>query len=237
MTDRVEARIDGWDDLLLDEAGVDEAQSTALEVAQRTLPGNPELSLTIRPPEGRPLTRAATSQSARTLDEWQYDHGEGPCVAADVDLAVCLASDLADDPPFPRFADRARAEGIHGVASFPLVVGEQRSVGSLNVLYREPGRVTEEVADRGRQLAATLAPMLANFLTHQRVVELSDQLGEALEGRSIIERAKGLLMERMGIGADRAFELLSTQSQHENRKVRDVAAGLLDRHERDVRGQ
>ena len=228
-------RIDGWDDLLLDEAGLDEAQTMALDVARSALVGQPDVSLTIRSPDGGgPSTRAATSQRARALDEWEYEHGEGPCVRADRTLEACVIDDLEADDTFPRFGPVALEVGVRAAASFPLLVRDERSVGSLNIFYDEPGSMVPEVVSRGGQLASTLAPMLANFLTHQRAVELGDQLEEALQGRSIIERAKGLLMERLGIGADRAFELLSTQSQHENRKVRDVAAGLLEQHDRAV---
>lgn len=228
--------IEEWNNLLLDEAGLDDAQDMALQMAHSFLPGDPGLSLTIRPVDGSGAqTRAATTARARALDEWQYEHGEGPCVSADRNLAVCAVSDLEGDDTFPAFAEVAIEAGVRGVASFPLMVRKERSVGSLNVFYEEPEEVVAEVVDRGVQLASTLAPMLANFLTHRRAVELSSQLEEALEGRSIIERAKGLLMERAGIDADRAFGLLSTQSQHENRKVRDIAAAMLEQHDRALR--
>lgn len=234
-TNGIGDRIDGWDDLLLDEAGLDEAQAMALDVAHDAMPGGPELSLTIRPPDGSgPSTRAATSKRARALDEWQYEHGEGPCVRADATLEACAANDLTEDGIFPGFAPVALEHGVRSVASFPLLVRDERSVGSLNLFFDAPGCVGPEVISRGGQLASTFAPMLANFLTHRRAVELTDQLEEALQGRSVIERAKGLLMERLSIDADRAFELLSTQSQHENRKVRDVAAALLEQHDRAV---
>lgn len=238
MTNGLGDPIDSWGALLLDDAGLDDAQAMALEVARSILPGDPGVSLTIRPLDGRgPQTRAATSTRVRELDEWQYEHEEGPCVTADETLAVCAISDLAGDDTFPAFADVALQAGVRGVASFPLLVRGDQSVGSLNVFYDEPEAVVAEAIDRGVQLASTLAPMLANFLTHQRAVELSRQLEEALAGRSIIERAKGLLMERAGIDADRAFELLSTQSQHENRKVREIAAEMLEQHDRILRGE
>lgn len=234
--DRID-RIDGWDDLLLDDAGVDEALATALELANQFLADDPELSLTLRPPDGTaPTTRAATSEVAQALDEWQYAHGEGPCVAADLEVATCAVSDLRDDPAFPLFAREALAKGIAGAASFPLPIRDGRSVGSLNLFYDKAGWIDEDVVAQGEQLATTLAPMLANFLTHQRVLELTDQLEQALEGRSIIERAKGLLMARTGVDAERAFELLSIQSQHENRKVREIAAEMLEQHERSSPG-
>ena len=73
---------------------------------------------------------------------------------------------------------------------------------------------------------------LANWLAHMRVTRLTEQLEQALEGRGIIERAKGLLMGELGIDEDRAFDVLRTQSQHENVKLREVAAQLLEKRRR-----
>ena len=63
---------------------------------------------------------------------------------------------------------------------------------------------------------------------------LSEQLTQALESRLVIERAKGLLMSG-GITSDQAFDLLRKVSQRENRKLRDVAAQVIDAAERRAR--
>jgi response regulator NasT len=56
----------------------------------------------------------------------------------------------------------------------------------------------------------------------------------SLEGafgrRAVIERAKGILMERHGVNDQRAFELLRDHSQHSGRKVFDVAQAVIDSH-------
>lgn len=52
--------------------------------------------------------------------------------------------------------------------------------------------------------------------------EVAD-LKDAIEARKLIERAKGILMKRCKIGEDDAYKLLQTQSQKENRKMKDVA--------------
>jgi PAS domain S-box-containing protein len=46
--------------------------------------------------------------------------------------------------------------------------------------------------------------------------------------RAVIEQAKGILMGRHGIGAEEAFEALSTRSQNVNRRVADLAQDLVD---------
>jgi hypothetical protein len=56
-----------------------------------------------------------------------------------------------------------------------------------------------------------------------------DQLHEALASRDVIGQAKGILMERHGIGADEAFDRLVLISQTTNTKLSSVAAGIADR--------
>jgi hypothetical protein len=47
--------------------------------------------------------------------------------------------------------------------------------------------------------------------------------------RAAIEQAKGALMITYGIDEDEAFALLRWHSQHTNIKLRDIAAGIIDR--------
>jgi response regulator NasT len=56
----------------------------------------------------------------------------------------------------------------------------------------------------------------------------------SLEGafgrRAVIERAKGILMERHAVDDGKAFELLREHSQRSGRKVYDLAQAILDSH-------
>jgi AmiR/NasT family two-component response regulator len=56
------------------------------------------------------------------------------------------------------------------------------------------------------------------------------QLETALERRSVIERAKGVLMERHGIDERAAFGMLRDHARNRGRKVVDVAAAILEGH-------
>ena len=50
----------------------------------------------------------------------------------------------------------------------------------------------------------------------------------ALASRAVIEQAKGILVAQYGYPPDVAFKRLSVISQYSNRKVRDVAADLVE---------
>jgi AmiR/NasT family two-component response regulator len=57
-----------------------------------------------------------------------------------------------------------------------------------------------------------------------------DQLESALERRALIERAKGILMERHGLDERGAFDLLRDHARAQSRRVVDVARTVDEGH-------
>jgi len=55
-----------------------------------------------------------------------------------------------------------------------------------------------------------------------------EQLREGMASRAVIERAKGVLMQAHALTEQQAFDLLTELSHDLHRKVRDVAAEVLD---------
>ena len=66
-------------------------------------------------------------------------------------------------------------------------------------------------------------------ITLQRFSEYQSLQG-AFGRRALIEQAKGILMARHSVNADRAFEMLRDHSQHNGRKLSDVAAAVVESH-------
>ena len=97
---------------------------------------------------------------------------------------------------------------------------------------KDPGYV-REAAKRGvfAYIVDTTSDELqgAIDITLQRFAEYHSLQG-AFGRRAIIEQAKGVLMARHGIGAERAFEMLRDHSQHNGHKVVDVAQAIVDSH-------
>ena len=67
-------------------------------------------------------------------------------------------------------------------------------------------------------------------ITLQRFAEYHNLQG-AFGRRALIEQAKGILMARQGVTADKAFELLRDHSQHNGNKLADVAAAVVESHQ------
>jgi response regulator NasT len=66
-------------------------------------------------------------------------------------------------------------------------------------------------------------------ITLQRFSEYHNLQG-AFGRRAVIEQAKGILMARRAINQEKAFELLRSHSQHNGRKLIDVAQAIVESH-------
>lgn len=87
---------------------------------------------------------------------------------------------------------------------------------------REDRRRSRE--DRSRAADDRDAAETAAVATSREVAGLR----EALDRRTVIGQAQGLLMAQHGVTADEAFALLVQASQRRNVKVRDIAAQLVE---------
>jgi len=73
--------------------------------------------------------------------------------------------------------------------------------------------------------AITLA--LARFREFESLRREVADLRGALEARKVVEKAKGILMRRLGLTEDEAFKRLQKQSQDTNRKLAEVAEAVV----------
>ena len=78
-----------------------------------------------------------------------------------------------------------------------------------------------------KQLLPAIKLAVARFEQFKELNSEVTDLREAIEARKLIERAKGILMKRCKIGEAEAFKLLQTQSQKENKKMRQIAEMVI----------
>lgn len=211
-------------------AGEDDLEAMLLRVtllAIETVPGCDLASIT-RVGRNGPTTPVFTDDAARSLDEVQYEEGDGPCLAA-IRHHGAEHFTTASDRRWPSFAAAALAEHVSAVLSTPLIDGDL-PVGALN-LY---SRTAERYGDEARSVAAAFADQLglaaAKVSMYVEGYELAKHLQEAMESRAVIEQAKGLLMATQHIGADDAFAVLVRASQNQNRKLRAIATEIVERY-------
>lgn len=148
-------------------------------------------------------------------DQLQYQLQEGPCVEAAWEEETFLCQDLANDPRWPSWGPKAAALGFGSLLASRLSIGGQ-TIGALN-LY---STTTRDYTADDRDTAVVFASHAAATIMSVRE---RDNLREAVEGRTLIGQAQGILMARFDLDADRAFAVLRRFSQTQNVKLRTVA--------------
>jgi AmiR/NasT family two-component response regulator len=77
---------------------------------------------------------------------------------------------------------------------------------------------------------AAIEVAIRRYREAARLNEKVGQLESALERRGVIERAKGIVMERHQVSERQAFELLRDHARTGNRRVVDVARAVVEGH-------
>ena len=117
---------------------------------------------------------------------------------------------------------------MFAVGLFP-VGGPRPLRGALNFSVARPGASVRPTVRPRCSSPAHVSTALA-YVTATEAAELRQtQFRTALDSRDVIGQAKGILMERRGLPADQAFDVLRRASQDLNVKLRDVAATLAER--------
>ena len=185
--------------------------------------------------EGNRLeTPVFTDPIVADLDGLQRETGEGPCLDALTHGLTFYASDLGEDVRWPLLGPRAVDRGIRSVLGLPLPVNGQPGALNLYARYHDAFGVIDR--GRGALLAAMAGLAITVAQTHEDEERRAHNLQEALSTREVIGQAQGILMERDRISSEQAFDILRRASQHLNRKLREVAQGLVDTGERPDTG-
>jgi response regulator NasT len=77
------------------------------------------------------------------------------------------------------------------------------------------------------ELLATLQVVMARFEEQQRVLWHAVDLEQQLATRKLVDRAKGVLMERDGLSEQDAYQCIQRQARQERRSMRQVAEAIL----------
>jgi GAF domain-containing protein len=199
-------------------------QNRVTRAAVATVDGCEHAAISIVRRRGGIETVAATDDVPPRVDAIQYDTGQGPCLNAIAEHVTYVIDDLAEDDRWPLFSRRAVEEtGVRSMLSFRLFL-QGDTMGALNLYSRRPAAFDEHTRAVGTVLAAHAAVALSAARSRERAVELQDALGSNRE----IGMAMGILMGRSGVTQDEAFALLRRASQQLHRKLREVAAEVVD---------
>ncbi|MFC5948678.1 ANTAR domain-containing protein [Pseudonocardia lutea] len=217
---------------LLEATTVADVLERVVRAAKAVVPGADLVSVTVRDPDDGFRTPVETDLLASRLDELQYRLDEGPCVAATRRRGggAVHEADLAAAEQFPRFGPAAVELGVRCVLAVGLFPdGDAPRMGALNLYSRRVGGISAAERDVALVLAAHASTALAATRACAAADLETAQLRQALQSRDVIGQAKGILMERRGISAEEAFDILRRTSQSLNVKLAQVAETLATR--------
>jgi GAF domain-containing protein len=204
---------------------LEEVLQQFVQIAKDAVPGADEVSNTlVRDDKG--WTAAYTGRLALDADELQYERGYGPCMDAGRTGTVLLIDDTRVETRWPDYTAHVAARGVLSSLSVPLPI-QTDVIGALNIYSREPSAFSPEAVEIAEELAGHVAVAVGNAIAVTEATTLVEQMRKAMDSRSIIDQAMGVIMAQNRCDADAAFAILTRASQNRNIKLREIARSAV----------
>ncbi|KRE91440.1 MULTISPECIES: GAF and ANTAR domain-containing protein [unclassified Arthrobacter] len=175
----------------------------------------------------RPATAAGSSARAVELDHIEQVLGDGPCVRALREMTPIMIDDVAKDPRWPEFNEKLAEHNVRSSLGVPLeITGDARA--ALNFFAAKPHVFTADVYDKAVGFAGAAHNTMQLSVRINTIENRAEDLEAALESRTAINLACGVIMAQNRCSQEEAMEILTKVSSNRNRKLRDVARELIE---------
>ncbi|WP_167760637.1 GAF and ANTAR domain-containing protein [Blastococcus sp. CT_GayMR16] len=214
--------------VVLVERSLTEVLTDVTAIAARGIPGAEASSITLLRAD-KAFTAAHSGEMALAADELQYEHGYGPCMDAGRGGVLLRIDDMRTETRWPDYVAHVLATTpVLSSLSIPLPY-QGSSIGALNNYSTKPEAfASPESLRAATDVAEVIAVAVANADAHAQLFDQARHMRVAMESRAVIEQAKGVLMAQRHVDAEQAFEILREASQRYNRKLRDIAFGIVE---------
>ena len=176
----------------------------------------------------RTATIAGSSERASALDKLEQALGDGPCIAALEAMKPVILSDVETDTRWPEYQKVLAENACRSVLGVPLALDQHQSA-ALNFFSSEPNIFAPAVVTKAEAFAHLAGRALRLALRIADAQNLADDLRAAMQSRTTIDLACGVIMAQNRCTQDEAMALLTKASSHRNQKLRDLAGEVLGR--------
>ncbi|WP_269044546.1 GAF and ANTAR domain-containing protein [Paenarthrobacter sp. Z7-10] len=177
--------------------------------------------------ERQAATVASSSARARYMDEIQYNFGDGPCLTASREQLTISVPDLRREDRWPDYADAVLQHGIRSVLAVPFDLADEARA-ALNLYSTRWDNFTDHDIELAEGIVAQTSKALRLVVRFAARTETATHLKSAMESRTTIDLAVGIIMAQNRCSQGEAVEILKSASSSRNIKLRDIAATLVN---------
>ena len=197
---------------------VDDKLRKVVSIAAKAIVGADGVSVSLTR-DGRIKTVAASNDTVLRMDDHQYETGEGPCLSAASDGVPFDIERLRDESRWPEFVPLAIEDGIASILSTPLLT-DVGSVGALNIYSSTAAAFGAHQRELAAMFATHASEIVGGVDLGMTEEELDGRIADALQSRTVLALAQGVLMARSHVSADQASAVL-------HRAARDAGTSAL----------
>lgn len=191
------------------------------------LVGADEVGIMLDDLRGTLRVLASSTEQMRVLELMQLQNDSGPCLEASKTGESVFVEHVGEHVnEWPAFTLEALALGITAAYAIPLRLRDT-TIGALNLFCTDGRALGPDSLRIGHVLASMATIGITNHRTVRKHEVVTEQLQGALDSRIVIEQAKGIAAESLGVDMADAFELLRATARRSNRSISDVATEII----------
>lgn len=154
----------------------------------------------------------SSSDEARAMDEIQYAFAEGPCLSSARMQEVFHVANVAEEKRWPDYMAAIRPAGVTSILAVPFSLSDE-AVGSLNLYAEGPGAFDTDAVEAATRYAEHASAALRLALRIGVLRESTEDLHAAMEARTTVDVAVGILMAQIRCSQEEAVAELRRRGQ------------------------
>ncbi|BBE24495.1 transcriptional regulator (plasmid) [Arthrobacter sp. MN05-02] len=176
---------------------------------------------------GQRTSVGATDGLVREADDLQYTLNEGPCLDAGTTGQPILIADTTTDPRWTHWCHAVAEAGVGSCLSVPLM-RSGRALGAMKVYARAKDAFNVEDQQVLSNLANAAAALLGHVQSSDTPQRIASEIQAVLQTRSVVDLARGILMERHSLTREEALAHLMARAAEDREPMDSIALAIVD---------
>lgn len=182
--------------------------------------------------DGEPVIMTASHPDLPELTEAQLGSGRGPVLAALASGEPVSVPDMLTETRWPEYTTAALLRGVRSSIALAYRPGALDAAGdgdavTLSLFSARPRALDADQLDLAEMLITYGGAVVGNVADYGDAQRTAQQLRDAAEGRTLVDQARGMLMQTLSCTPDEAMRWLRRVSQQRNIRVADVASMIV----------